>query len=112
MFGDSDRARLADKLFGFTLQPGDTAWYPGPDQNTEFNCLSQGNSGAVTQVRVYASDPQGNALGAVSYATTANRPNVKGPVQGFGSARDVGATGPVSLGFQNMGPDAVIVTIH
>lgn len=112
MFSDSDRARLADKMFTFDLAAGHSKWVPGTDQNTEFNCLSQGQTGAQTQVQVIAYDVQGNPQGSCGYVTTGNQPNVKGPSQGFGTARDCGATGPCSLGFVNRGPDDIVVSIH
>lgn len=112
MFNDSDRARLFDKLWGFDLAAGKTKWVPGPDQNTEFNILSQGLTGANTNVRVFTYAPNGAPLGVCAFVTAGNKPNVSGPTQAFGTAAGCGATGPCSLGFQNDGPDDVVVSIH
>jgi Glycosyl hydrolases family 25 len=112
MFTDEDRARLGDKLFGFDLAAGRTKFVPGPDQNTEFNIVSQGNDGARTTVRVFAYDTAGNVLGQQAYVTNANLPNQHGPTQSFGVAAALGATGACSLGFVNDGAGDVYVTLH
>ncbi len=113
MFEDSDRARLADKVYGFELGAEKVRYIAGPDQNTYFNLVSQGPDGKTTTVRVFAYDAAGAVLGVKDYRTTGNQPNVAGPQQAAGQASELGATGAgVTLGFVSQGPDDVMVTIH
>jgi GH25 family lysozyme M1 (1,4-beta-N-acetylmuramidase) len=116
MFTDADRATLnaifaalANKQSPFLVPARKTVFISGPNQDTQWNVCPQDQPTAVT---IFCYDVRGTVLGTAVPDLLPNRPNVGGPVPGYGTAARLGATGPCTLGFENNGPGDVWVTLH
>jgi hypothetical protein len=104
----------------FFIKVGDPVlWIPGPNQATQFNLACDRG---VADVQLYASDVTGAPVTLdpqkSGFQLQGNEPNVRGPVQVFGSLSELGVVGPVTLGVQvtqdPLGlPDAVVaLSLH
>lgn len=94
----------------FILQPGETIYIGGPDENTFWNAISQGTD---TSIEVFTYETSGAPIATSGViALKGNQPNVSGPNQANGSAGALGAKGACSLGFTAGTGGAVGVSIH
>lgn len=99
-----------DDVLTFILEAGNSDWLGGPDQNTDWNAVALEGD---TTLEVIAYGLDGTPLKSSGLLQlTANQPNVKGPSQQYGSAAQLGAIGPCTLGFVAGEGGAVRITIH
>lgn len=94
----------------FDLAPGQVKWIGGPDQGTNWNAVAASDQSTTLTVITYRLD--GTPISSKQGSLSGNQPNVKGPSQFFGTASDLGASGPCTLGFVNDGGGPCTVTIH
>lgn len=69
-------------------------------RDTNWNATAR----TFTQIQMYAWAPDGTSLGNKGYEIWPNKPNEKGPVPASGTASELGATGPCTLGLVISGP--------
>jgi hypothetical protein len=111
----------------FTLAPGDKKWIPGPNDKTQLNIVVDDGQGDLVLAAV---DPMGTPIAIDLYKlhnmqTVApllppghvqligNEPNIRGPIDVYGSLAEVGVTGPCSLYLENAGASGTItVSLH
>lgn len=94
----------------FDLAPGQVKWIGGPDQGTLWNAVAASDQSTTLTVIAYELD--GTPIRTRQGSLPGNQPNVKGPGQFYGTASDLGAVGPCTLGFVNDGGGPCTVTVH
>ncbi len=94
----------------FDLAPGELRFIGGPDEKTNWNAVALAGD---TTVRVFCYALNGKVLGATGVLTlNGNQPGVSGPNQQYGTAAQLGATGPCTLGFEAGPTGSVTVSLH
>ena len=96
------------QLETFDLSPETTRWVPGPDATTEWNAVS-GQDG-VLQVICY--DLEGRLFDQQDPGRSARGFSLRPQVQVYGTAAELGATGPCTLAFSNQGAGPITVALH